>query len=228
MPSLSHAFFVCLSSLSVLSAQDSQSILGVVVDPSDAVIPGVRVEVFNDRNRCTTMSDSTGKFRCDLPAARYRIVFSTNGFFPYRRATVNLEPMSDKFVKLRPAISMGGIAWTVGQDGVLRDVLLDPGKPPQYQDHVVDNGLDVVVRYDQEERRGSQIEFSGPHLNLTADTLDVSAEKILCSDPIRTCTVSGSVMAQIGRSEFRDIELTVDLLKRTVVFGLEPTINRTF
>jgi hypothetical protein len=136
--------------------------------------------------------------------------------------------MSEKFVKVRPAISMGGIALTVGQDGVLRDVPLDPGNPPQYQDQLLDNGLDVVVRYDNEEKRGLQIEFSGPHLNLTAETLDISAEKILCSDPIRTCTASGSVVAQIGRSEFRDTRLIVDLSERTVVLSREPSINRTF
>lgn len=136
--------------------------------------------------------------------------------------------MSEKVVRLRAAISLGGIALTIGQDGVLRDVPLDPGNPPQYQDQLVDDGLDVVVRYDKKERRGTQIEFSGLHLNLTADTLDVFAERILCSDPIRTCTASGSVVAQIGRSEFRDTKLTVDLSQRTVVFGRELNISRTF
>jgi hypothetical protein len=228
MPILSKVFFVCLSSLSLLSAQESQSIQGLVVDPAGGMIPGAKVEVFNDQNRCKTTSDSVGKFRCDLSAGRYKIVLSSEGFFPYRRAAVNLEPASEKFVKVRPAISMGGIALTVGQDGVLRDVPLDPGNPPQYQDQLLDNGLDVVVRYDHEEKRGLQIEFSGLHLNLTAETLDISAEKILCSDPIRTCTASGSVVAQIGRSEFRDTQLIVDLSTRNVVLSGEPNISRTF
>jgi hypothetical protein len=133
--------------------------------------------------------------------------------------------MSEKYVKLR-TVPGPGVVWTATPEG-LRSIPVEVN-PSQYEDQIVNDRLDVVVRYGNKERRGPLIEFSGPHLNLTADTLDVSAEKILCSDPIRTCTASGSVVAQLGPSEFQDTLLTVDLSKRTVVLSREPNINRTF
>jgi len=116
---------------------------------------------------------------------------------------------------------------TVTEEG-LRDIPIYNKDLPQYEDQVLEDGSDAGVRYGKKERRGNQIEFSGPFLNLTADTLDVSAEKLLCSNPIRICTASGSVVAQIGLSEFRDTLLIVDFSKRTVVLSGEPNINRTF
>lgn len=219
------ALLVCLT-VRLVSAQESQSIQGLVVDPAGAVIVGATVEVFSDQNRCKTTSDSVGKFRCDLPAGRYQTVFTSPGFCPYRRATIKLDPRSEKFVVIR-TLPCYAIALTVTEEG-LRDIPIYNKDLPQYGDQALEDGSDAVVRYGKKENHGTQIEFSGPFLNLTADTLDVSAEKILCSDPIRTCTASGSVVAQIGRSEFRDTQLIVDLSKRTIVLSSEPNINRTF
>jgi hypothetical protein len=219
------ALLVCLT-VRLLAAQESQSIQGLVVDPAGGVIAGARVEVFSDQNRCKTTSDSVGKFRCDLPAGRYQTVFTSLGFCPYRRATVKLDPKSEKFVEIR-TVPCYALALTVTEEG-LRDIPIYNKDLPQYEDQVLEDGSDAVVRYGKKERRGNQIEFSGPFLNLTADALDVSAEKMLCSDPIRICTAFGSVVAELGSSEFRDTELTVDLSKRIVVFSREPSISRTF
>ena len=219
------ALLVCLT-VRLVYAQESQSIQGLVVDPAGAVISGATVEVFSDQNRCNTKSDSVGRFRCDLPAGRYEAVFTSLGFCSYRRATIKLDLRSEKFVLIR-TVPCYAIALTVTEEG-LRDIPIYNKDLPQYEDQTLEDGSNAVVRYGKKERRGNQIEFSGPFLNLTADTLDVSAEKLLCSDPIRTCTASGSVVAQVGRSEFRDTQLIVDLSKRTVVLSGEPNINRTF
>lgn len=219
------AILFCLI-VSMLAAQESQSIEGLVVDPAGGVIPGAKVEVLNDRNRCTTVSDAVGRFKCNLPAGRYQTVFTSLGFCPYRRATIELEPKSGKFVVVR-TVPCYAVALTVTEEG-LKDIPIYNKDVPQYEEQALQDNSDAVVRYGEKERRGNQIEFSGPFLNLTADTLDVSAEKILCSDPIRTCTAKDSVVAQIGRSEFRDTEMTVDLSKRTLVLSREPNVNRTF
>ncbi len=61
-------------------------LFGVVTDPSGGSIPGAQVKVYSDSNDlvATTTTDREGKYQLgDLPAANYRVSFSSPGFKNY-------------------------------------------------------------------------------------------------------------------------------------------------
>jgi hypothetical protein len=183
-------------------AQERQGVVrGIVLDPHDAVVVGARVEVIAGEHRCATASNGRGEFRCELPPGKYSILASDFSIRPYRRATFNLEVSKEVFVKLR-TVPGSAIALTVGPDGV-RDVLLDPVGPVRYEESAID-GFDVLVRYGASESQDSVITFHGPYLMLSTGALAVYADHISCSEPIRTCTATGSVRAELGIEELHD------------------------
>src|SRR5687768_12164800 len=75
-------------------AQGQGSIAGVVRDPSNAVIPGVTVEVSSpaliEKVRSTT-TDNNGRYQITaLPVGTYKITFSLEGFSTVERSDVRL------------------------------------------------------------------------------------------------------------------------------------------
>ena len=76
-------------------AQATGSIAGVVRDPSNAVIPGVTVEVSSpnliEKFRSTT-TDSNGRYQITaLPVGTYKITFALQGFSTVSRDNVQLN-----------------------------------------------------------------------------------------------------------------------------------------
>lgn len=60
---------------------------GVITDPSGGVVAGAQVKVYSDSNdlAATTTTDREGKYEVgDLPAANYRVSFSSQGFKNYQ------------------------------------------------------------------------------------------------------------------------------------------------
>ena len=56
---------------------------GVVTDPSGAIIPGARIQLFSSANQMVdaTTTDNQGRYEFhDLPAGNYRVEFTSNGF----------------------------------------------------------------------------------------------------------------------------------------------------
>lgn len=99
--------------------QGTQQIVGRVIDPSGAVLPGVTVDLRGEPGvQRTTVTDGNGEFRfAQLPAGRYILTFSLQGFsqlsrevlaVPGQAASVNVvfgvmgltEPMDKKHVKI--------------------------------------------------------------------------------------------------------------------------------
>src|SRR5262245_63624574 len=81
---------VCLASLpSVLLAQGSASVAGVVVDTSGAVLPGVTVEASSpaliERAR-SAVTDAAGQYKIvSLPPGVYTVSFGLAGFATEKR-----------------------------------------------------------------------------------------------------------------------------------------------
>ena len=74
---------ICLSSVGRLSAQATDSILvGVVVDPSDAVVPDATVTATNRSTgvKYTAKTNATGEYRINnIPVGSYDVEASANG-----------------------------------------------------------------------------------------------------------------------------------------------------
>src|SRR6266850_629640 len=88
--------FSCFQLLpAILLAQaDSGNIVGVVKDPSGAVLPGVSVEAASpaliERSR-TAVSDEQGRYRIgDLRPGTYTVTFTLPGFSTLKRDSIEL------------------------------------------------------------------------------------------------------------------------------------------
>lgn len=210
----------------VMSAQERLGFIhGTVVDPSDAVIVGARVEVSSGEQKCETTSNAEGKFNCQLPPGRYRIIATDPRFFPYRRATVNLEVLAHASLKLRTVPGpTRGISVPHSGD----DILGDATSPVSYQEQAIQGNADVVVRYHGSEEKEGKIIFRGPYLMLTVDTLAVYADEMTCSNPIRSCTARGSVIAEVGAERLEGTVLDLDLSTRKFVLTRDANVVRAF
>jgi hypothetical protein len=87
---------------------------GVVTDPSGGVIPGAQVKVYSDSNDlvATTTTDHEGKYEVgDLPAANYRVNFSSPGFKNYEVQGMSLG--GGRELTQNAALQVGNVSQTV-------------------------------------------------------------------------------------------------------------------
>ena len=193
---------------------------GTIVDPRGAVIPGARVNVSAKEGTCETRSDVAGKFNCQLPPGRYSVVATSTGFFPYRRAAIDLKASAHVFLKLHTVPGpMRGIS--VGTP------FPEEPDPTTYEDHTV-AGADIGIRYSSVENKEAETIFHGPYLMLTIDTFSIYAEEISCSTAMRTCTAKGAVTAEVGAEALQGTQAVIDLMNRQVTVTREPLVIRTF
>ena len=85
--------FACVLVAATVSAQEG-AIAGVVRDSSEAVLPGVRVEVTSpaliEKVRSTT-TDGAGQYQItNLPIGRYTVTFTLDGFNKLERGDIEL------------------------------------------------------------------------------------------------------------------------------------------
>jgi hypothetical protein len=88
--------------------------LGVVTDPSGAVIPGATVTVHNDDNgfQATAKSDADGSFEIlALPIGRYTVSVTAQGFTTWTLNNLTLEVGERK--RLTPTLQVGGVTQQV-------------------------------------------------------------------------------------------------------------------
>lgn len=208
-----------------LTAQmPSGFIHGTVIDPAGAVIFGLQIEISSGDFACRPTLNPEGKFNCQLPAGRYRVSVTGQGVMPYRRATVNLEASSHVFLKLRPVLRAAPIH-------ILYVGPVKPNLPPDpkigYEEQAVGDG-DVLVQYTSSSTKDGRILFGGPQLALTIDALAVYADEMNCSNPIRTCTVTGAVTMDLGAEQLQGEMLELDVASRKFVLTRDPKVARTF
>jgi hypothetical protein len=87
---------------------------GVVTDPSGGVIAGAQVKVYSDSNDliATTTTDREGKYEVgDLPAANYRVNFSSQGFKSYEVQGMSLG--GGRELTQNANLSVGSVTETV-------------------------------------------------------------------------------------------------------------------
>jgi len=224
---LTEGAVLCLLTVGLIGDLTAQQqvgfIHGTVLDPAGAVLVGLDVEVSSPEHVCKTTSNNEGKFNCQLPPGRYRVVVSGQGLMPYRRATVNVAPSAHVFLKLRPVLR----AAPIGVDSVPPAVFDFPDPKISYEEQTVGN-TDVLLQYASSAERGGQITFTGPHLVLTIDAITVHADEMTCSNPIRTCRAKGSVIAEVGQEELSGTGLELDVSTRKFVLTRDPNVVRTF
>lgn len=211
---------LCVPLLS--SAQTRAALIrGVVLDPSEAVIVGARVQVFSEADRCETTSDEQGKFICRLPPGNYAIRAASSSFFPYRRASITLNAGANIFVSIRTVPGP-----TRGID--VKGGVVEPGTPVSHDGTVLADGTDVVVRFHEVEKKDGRSTFTGPYLMLSAGRLAMYADKLICTEHLDTCTASGSVLVELGEEQITGTELEIDLKTRKLLLRREPTVVRAF
>src|SRR3954463_12272723 len=106
------AFLILLPAIA--SAQDGR-IAGSVRDSSDALIPGVTVEVASpaliEKTR-TAVTDSNGQYRLtNLPVGTYKVTFSLSGFTKQERN--GIEVTTDNTVPVNGVLTVGQLSETV-------------------------------------------------------------------------------------------------------------------
>jgi Carboxypeptidase regulatory-like domain len=108
----------CAAALPVLAQSDLATITGTVRDSSQAVLPGVQVQVTNLGTNVMHMSttDSTGSYRVGgLPIGNYTVTFSKSGFKTLDRRGITLQ--ISQVAQIDPVMQVGGATETVTVTG---------------------------------------------------------------------------------------------------------------
>ena len=110
------ALFTLLFMPSVLHAQDA-TVLGTVMDSTDAVLPGVTVTALNTDNGSTAfgVTDVSGNYRLSLRPGVYTITAELPGFEPEVREAVELQISSTATLEFR--LRLAGVAETITVTG---------------------------------------------------------------------------------------------------------------
>jgi len=114
------ALLACIS----VSALPPGSISGKVVDPSEAVIPGVSIEICNVETgvRQTTTTNSDGFYSLPaLPPGQYQIEAHQSGFRPLVRSGLILETGKALEIDLKLELGQQSTAVTVTESGIHLD-----------------------------------------------------------------------------------------------------------
>src|SRR5205807_1215622 len=86
------ALFLALASTAVAQTVSS-SLLGTVVDPSGAAVPGVEVQLVYEEtgSPSSTLTNALGLFRFPiLPPGVYRLTIQAKGFKAYKEEAIDL------------------------------------------------------------------------------------------------------------------------------------------
>src|SRR5215469_9001799 len=109
------AFVSCFASLSY-SQIKSGTIVGTVLDPSGAVVPGANVTAVNQETNVptTTVSDKSGGFTVPyLQAGLYTVNVETPGGNFAKFSATNISVATDQTVKITATLRMGSSVETV-------------------------------------------------------------------------------------------------------------------
>jgi Carboxypeptidase regulatory-like domain len=210
---------ILLTFLTVCARGADGYIHGTIVDPSGAVIPNTEARVYSATHSCNTRTGGDGQFHCKLPPDTYTVLTSGSFFVPYRRAAVTLRSGAQLHLKLAPVLRTTpvGIDFPVEGAKFSDPVIL-------YEIRAV-QGTEIVVQHMQAVTRQNRIEFSGPHLALTADALSVLADSLSCVPSFDSCTGSGHVVVELGEEPARGSSVDIDFVAGKLVLTREPKIE---
>ena len=96
------------------------TVRGVVIDQTDARLPGAQITITRDETRETrqSISDDQGRFAlAELPAGRYTVQAELAGFSVFRQRA-HLSVGSDLWVEARLAVSTSAVVVSVGESPV--------------------------------------------------------------------------------------------------------------
>ena len=114
------AFFLTLAGAAAMAQSESASIVGIVVDESGAILPGVTVTASSPSLQITAVSDVSnerGEYRlAPLPIGTYKVEYALSGFQGVRREDIRLTV---GFVaKLDIVMKVGSMEETITVSGV--------------------------------------------------------------------------------------------------------------
>ncbi len=104
----------CALAVPVFAQSDRATITGTVKDASQAVLPGVQVQVTNlgTNETVTTTTDNTGTYRVgSLPIGSYAVNFTKNGFKTLDRRGITLQ--ISQVAEIDATLQVGGATETV-------------------------------------------------------------------------------------------------------------------
>ena len=128
-----HLLLTLLMMLTLVGSAAAQTqittgvIEGVVVDASDAVLPGVDVEVRNVETNLTRtlVSDREGRFvALQLPSGRYTVTFKLSGFATLVQE--NVQVTVGQSARLNAVMRVSGVAETVTVTSQVATVETEP------------------------------------------------------------------------------------------------------
>lgn len=189
---------------------------GKGLDMHGAAIPGVRLSVSSAGQEFTFVSDTEGRFNCNLPTGIYTVVATGANILPYRRATLNLQAAQHKYVVIRPVFH------APSDQESIRDPEI------RYRALGLANGEEAIIRYSASTKQADTIVFHGNDLMLTLGYMAIYARELSCSTPVRLCTARGGVMAEIENEQMQGESVTVDLVGRTIVLTRNPRVTKHF
>src|SRR5258705_11260483 len=117
---LATVFLLGLAGMATAAQSESASIVGIVVDESGAILPGVTVTATSPSLQITSIADVTnerGEYRlAPLPIGTYKVEYSLSGFQGVRREDIRLTV---GFVaKLDIVMKVGSMEETITVSGV--------------------------------------------------------------------------------------------------------------
>lgn len=189
---------------------------GRVLDMHGAAIPGISLSVSALGKEFTAISDIEGRFSYELPAGSYSLVATGASILPYRRAILTLPVEQHKYVVIRPIFQAPS-----DQEGIS-----DP--EIKYKVQSLPNGAEAMIRFDSSTIERDKIVFRGRHLMLTSGFMAVYGRELSCSNPIRVCTATDIVSAEVENEQMEGESVVVDLIDRRLVLTRSPTVMRSF
>jgi len=187
---------------------------GTLVDPAGAVIPNAEAKAYSATHSCNTRTGADGQFHCKLPPDTYAVTTSAPFLVPYRRAAVVLKSGAHLYIKLAPVLR-----------AQVEDSSIKVADPTILYEARAVQGTEIVVQHMQAVTRQDRIEFSGPHLAITADTLSVYADLLSCVPSFDSCRGSGHVVVELGKESARGTSVEIDFVAGKLVLTREPKIE---
>jgi hypothetical protein len=189
---------------------------GVVLDPHDAVIPGIRVQL--GAQMCDSPVANVGHFICRVPEGVYTLTAESLAILPYRRAQLRLRGGEHRYIVVRPV-------FRAPSDGS------EPDPDVKYVTAKIPGPAgerEVLIRCMRSTKPGGERVFEGPDLMLTIGELSFYADRLKCSRDLRKCVGSRNIRIEQGEERLEGAEVKVDLAAGAFVLRREAEVMRRF
>jgi hypothetical protein len=202
---------IATDSQTAFSGQVPGQLVGMVMDVTEAAIPGASVVVKGLKAKRQIVSDSSGRYSVALPAGVYEVTTEANGFHRSRRALFRIQGGTQTIIDIRLVPS------GIQSDGQ------SPLSQLGYETFATPNSrgerLELLIEFGTRKEHSGIIEYRGA--SVTHDDLSVIADRVFLDQASLKVQVEGNVVVKRG-------ERLVRVRRATLNFRSgDPTINLT-